>query len=172
MRTYFHTHTHTHAYKGALESTTSSSEDSRRGAHFIFHQSIGLQLVKLILYGKRKKREMGKKSEKRCWKMLCLIDLRAKSVKRKRMSAFTPFPISLSINIHIHSQISSSLLLLISIDFVFFFWFPFPVKSMRRRMQINPNPTKPRKLKRSHSHYNFCLHKLLYFLIFSVAAQR
>lgn len=111
MRTYFHTHTHsythTHAYKGALESTTSSSEDSRRGAHFIFHQSIGLQLVKLILYGKRnkktKKRKMGKKSEKRCWKMLCLIDLRAKSVKRKRMSAFTPFPISLSISIHIHS---------------------------------------------------------------------
>lgn len=112
MRTYFHTHTHshTHAYKGALESTTSSSEDSRRGAYFIFHQSIGLQLVKLILYSKRKKkktkrrkRKMGKKSEKGCWKMLCLIDLRAKSVKRKRMSAFTPFPILLSINIHIHS---------------------------------------------------------------------
>lgn len=110
MRTYYHTHTH--AYKGALESTTSSSEDSRRGAHFIFHQSIGLQLVKLILYSKtkkkktkrrRRKRKMGKKSEKGCWKILWLIDLRAKSVKRKRMSAFTPFPISLSINIHIHS---------------------------------------------------------------------
>lgn len=38
-----------------------------------------------------------------------------------------------------------------------------PVNANNRAEPILEN------LDRSHSHYNFCLHKLLYFLIFSVA---